>query len=561
MKLDSSESEEKRMEENFPVASFLIPKKNRDTLIKFYHFARNADDIADNPDISAEKRRESLREIKSNLISKNKEKLPWWALSYLDLVEIGKCDVRHGKALLSAFIQDTEQNRYDNWEELIHYCMRSAAPVGRTMLEIHQEWSADIEAADALCNILQILNHLQDLKKDYLERDRVYFPIDWVGDVKKLAGDKETPEIRAMINRSLDKVDDMLEVAEKLPNTISGFRIRCELCVILYVAKKLANKLRVNDPIASRVSLNKVEYIACFISAIALAVRSGGIGSLAKKITKSSKSSFLRPMMSLEKERREAMFALYAFCRVADDAADEAESPEIAKKNIDFWRKEINLLYDKEAEIDYPTHVVTRSLIPYIKKYGLKDEYFHEILNGQNMDSSGLMNKPSLEELDLYCYRVASCVGLLSIEIFGYKFKSIPDFAIHLGKGMQIINILRDVKEDAERGRIYLPYEILKKYAIDDISLEDILNPSGVMKESIERVMADLGKKSRWHLSNAEDLLPESEIENMRPALLMKRIYGSYLEKMEKNNWDLSKKRVGLCFVKKFVLLSSRVSL
>ena len=250
------------------MASMLLSAKVRPHMVAFYNFARHADDIADHTTIKKDERLKSLMEINHNLNDGNEINLPGWALPYLHIVNEGHCSKKYGLALLSAFIQDVTKSRYESWDELIDYCMRSAAPVGRTVLELHNETEANFDASDKLCNVLQILNHLQDLKEDFLLRDRVYIPSGWLGDINELGQNNETKGVRNSINRSLDRVDKMVIESEPVIPSIAGFRLRAEIDTIFYVAKTLSKKLRKNDPIKDRVRLSSNEKLSCFIKGI-----------------------------------------------------------------------------------------------------------------------------------------------------------------------------------------------------------------------------------------------------------------------------------------------------
>ena len=182
------------------------------------------------------------------------------------------------------------------------------------------------------------------------------------------------------------------------------------------------------------------------------------------EVTRASRSSFFLPMLLLPREKREAMLALYAFCRETDDVADEIEDPAQSRALIEAWRGEVRALYQGA-----PRHPVTRALAAPVERFGLAERHFMEILEGFEMDGGGAMLRPTLAELERYCHCVAGCVGLLSVEIFGYRARTIPTFARHLGQAFQLTNILRDVAEDAKRGRIYLPQELLERHGLADI--------------------------------------------------------------------------------------------
>lgn len=554
----STKSIKKRDQENFPVASLLLPKKIRRFMLAFYNFARHADDIADHTTIKQGERLKTLMQINDAFIDGNEMKMPEWGIEYLKIVKQGHCDSRHGKALLSAFIQDVTKHRYESWNELVDYCLRSAAPIGRTVLELHGEWNANLEASDTLCTALQIINHLQDLKEDFLLRNRVYLPESWFGNIEDLGKNEGTKQVQEAIQRALDKVDKMLERAVILPSSISGVRLRAEISTILCIAKLLSKKLRKEDPIAENISLTSLEKTFCFIKGLLTSVLKGKKIGLSFNILQSSHSSFFWPLMRLPRETRQAMVALYGFCRFLDDTVDNTKDKAAAKENIKFWKDEINKLYGSYENTNkpgsYPSHHVIRALLPHVIKFKLSKVFFEEIIKGQEMDLKGAMLRPSMETLDLYCYRVASCVGLLSIEILGHKSPRTEEFAILLGKAMQLINILRDVRQDAEMGRIYLPVAMLKKEGISNISPEDILDKK--YSSQLKKVFEEISIMAETYLRKTDGLLPEEDRKSMKPALLMRHIYLSYLKTMKKQRWEGKKIKLGALDKLKIVFLA-----
>jgi hydroxysqualene synthase len=257
--------------ENFPVGSWLIPADCRPHVRAFYNFARQSDDIADAPDLSVEEKLEPLQRAQRAL-GLDEAALPDWAVLYhRSLIETGNSP-RHGRDLLSAFIQDVTKLRYRDWDDLTDYCQRSAASVGRVMMDIHGETNADFEGSDALCNALQVLNHLQDCKKDYLALDRVYLPEPWLeeagGSVEDLALDQATPAVRAVIDRCLDGVDSLLDRAARMPPSVRRRGLRLESALILRLARRLARLLREQDPVAGRVKVSKAAWAWCGVRAV-----------------------------------------------------------------------------------------------------------------------------------------------------------------------------------------------------------------------------------------------------------------------------------------------------
>lgn len=245
--------------ENFPVASLLLPQPQRQQVLAFYQFARLADDIADDPALAESAKLRRLRTIAEAIKTGNQQELPEKLQAYGQLLTAGTCSRKHGLALLDAFMQDAVKTRYATWEELLAYCMRSAAPVGRTVLEIFGEDKADLEAADALCNALQVLNHLQDCQEDYRLLDRVYLPQDWLAaesaTVEMLDAAAASPALRRVLDRLLDATDTLLTTARHLPPTIRHRRLRLETAITLALAEGLAKRLRRRDPLAAKTRL------------------------------------------------------------------------------------------------------------------------------------------------------------------------------------------------------------------------------------------------------------------------------------------------------------------
>ena len=243
--------------------------------------------------------------------------------------------------------------------------------------------------------------------------------------------------------------------------------------------------------------------------------------------TRGSGSSFYYAFLFLEEDKRRAMLALYAFCREVDDIADEISEEDVALQKINFWREELNRIFNNQAQ-----HPVGRELQWAKDHFSLDEELFIEILDGMLMDISG---KPILKssDLSLYCYRVAGAVGLLSIEIFGYKSRKARDFATSLGEALQLTNILRDLKQDAAIGRIYLPQEDRIRFKVADQDFKD-----GNMSEGMATLLQHYGKKAESAYEDALALLPEEDRESLRPSLLMASIYFAQFKRLKSHEFD-----------------------
>lgn len=255
-------------DENFPVVTRLLPARLRSHIATFYAYARAIDDIADNPDLdSAEKieRLDGFAKAVSGVGSMNPAFRKAYELSR-SLAATRVTD-RHCVDLVRAFKQDATKLRYENWDDLIGYCNLSAAPVGRYLVDLHGESTNVYPASDALCNALQVLNHVQDCQDDYKELNRVYLPGNWMDeagvDVKALGDKRSTKALRRVLDLCLDATDGLLDVAGRLPGKLHNPRFAMDAAVVIAIAQKLSAELRRRDPLAERVVLTKMQYAAC----------------------------------------------------------------------------------------------------------------------------------------------------------------------------------------------------------------------------------------------------------------------------------------------------------
>ncbi len=260
-----------RSDENFPVGSALIRPALRPHVHAFYAFARNADDIADSPDLAPDDKIHRLDHMEAVLLGRETEGAPSAAALRDSLAATGITPV-HSQELLIAFRQDATKRRYASWDELLDYCRYSAMPVGRHVLDLHGEDRATWPANDALCAALQVLNHLQDCAKDLAQLDRCYLPQDMLDQagatVTDVARDAETPGLRQVFARLLDQCDALNARAEDLPRLTSDRRLRLEVAVIVGLSKRLTRRLRHGDPVATRVKLQKTDVAGSLVSAL-----------------------------------------------------------------------------------------------------------------------------------------------------------------------------------------------------------------------------------------------------------------------------------------------------
>lgn len=259
-------------DENFPVGSWLLPKALRPHVAAYYDFARAIDDIADNPDLRSGIKLARLDGFAAALRGTNDDPAYAKAHALRATLETTGVTTQHGLDLISAFKQDSVKFRYADWTELMDYCDRSAAPVGRFLLDLHGESVSLYPLSDALCNALQVINHLQDCAADYANLNRVYLPDEWMhadgANVVDLAQISATPGLRGVINRCLDSTEKLLVEARKLPKAMTHKGLAAETAVIVAIANRLCKKLRRRDPLAERVVLKAPGFAAAAVSGL-----------------------------------------------------------------------------------------------------------------------------------------------------------------------------------------------------------------------------------------------------------------------------------------------------
>jgi squalene synthase HpnC len=261
--------------ENFPVGSALIRADLRPHVHAFYRFARMGDDIADNPALEPEDKVRRLNLMQEVLLDGNREDIPEAAALRRSL-EVTYVSPKHGCDLLTAFKMDATKQRYANWGELMTYCRYSASPVGRYLLDLHGEAQSGWFASDALCNALQVINHLQDVQVDFLEMDRIYAPLDHLSacgaEISHLRGKIASEALRKTLNRLLDETDKLMIDARQLPGVLKDFRLRAESATIVRLADRMIAALRAGDPLAERVKPSKRDFLFSGLEGIGWAI-------------------------------------------------------------------------------------------------------------------------------------------------------------------------------------------------------------------------------------------------------------------------------------------------
>lgn len=249
-----------------------------------------------------------------------------------------------------------------------------------------------------------------------------------------------------------------------------------------------------------------------------------------RTITRKSASNLALAFVLLPKAKRDGMSALYAFCREVDDVADDESRPVTQRREqLAAWRADVRRACGTEP----PQFPVNRELQPVIQRYHLAFDHFDALLQGVEMDLD-IKRYENYEHLELYCYRVASVVGLLSIEVFGYRDSACREYAVCLGKALQLTNILRDVRSDAQRGRIYLPLSELARFKV---SPEEVLRLE--YSPRFFELADSVAQRARHFYRLARETLPAADRRSMVAAELMGSVYWRLLNKLERQRFDV----------------------
>jgi len=260
-------------------------------------------------------------------------------------------------------------------------------------------------------------------------------------------------------------------------------------------------------------------------------------------LVRKSRSSFYYSFLFLPRPKRDAIYAVYALCRAVDDVADDAGDMEAKAERLKGWREELDRCYAGR-----PTHPITRALRDCLSRYPIPKGYFEELIAGVEMDLT-LTRYRTFADLTRYCYRVASVVGLICIEIFGYRREATKEYAINLGLALQLTNILRDLKTDGRRGRIYLPQEDLERFGYREDDLLHCRYTPGFFP--LMRFEAD---RARDYFRRAAESLPSEDRKNMVAAEIMGRIYRETLEMIARKEFRVFEDRIALSRARKIRL-------
>ncbi len=249
--------------------------------------------------------------------------------------------------------------------------------------------------------------------------------------------------------------------------------------------------------------------------------------------TKDSKTNFYYSFLFLPKRKRNAIFTIYSFCRHTDDIVDEIDDPDEARRRLDEWRKELDACYEQN-----PSHPITQALQSVIEYFPIPKQYFHDLIDGMEMDLT-CKRYQTFEELEIYCYRAASVVGLMCIEIFGYTSPDTKEYAVNLGKALQLTNIMRDVAEDAEINRIYLPQEEIERFGYSEQELfRHHYSPAFI------ELMRHQAERAQQYFNRSRELYEKRDHHLLFAAEIMRKIYYLLFENIVQKEYDVFSQRI-----------------
>lgn len=253
------------------------------------------------------------------------------------------------------------------------------------------------------------------------------------------------------------------------------------------------------------------------------------------KLAKQSKTNFAASFLFMPRKKRDAIHTVYCFCRHTDDIVDEIEDTETAKRTLDRWRAELDACYDGQ-----PQHPITCALHEINQNFDLPKEYFSQLIDGCEMDLT-IHRYATFADLERYCYHVASIVGLMCIEIFGYRSERTHDYAVALGMALQLTNIMRDVKEDAARDRIYLPQDELERFGYSETELlESRYNSSFI------QLMTHQAERAQSFYDRAISLYEPKDHHLVFPAEIMHHVYYNLFTRIRQVKYDVFGERISV---------------
>ncbi len=527
--------------ENFPVLSVFLPRALRQDIASLYAYCRTVDDLGD--EASGDR---------MTLLAAWEEDLGrvWTGVPAHPVLKLLQPTVERHRLerppflrLLEANRRDQRQKRYADWADLLDYCTYSANPVGRLYLTVLGCRDEELfSLADATCTALQLTNFWQDIARDAVQ-GRIYIPQQalaraGVSEADILAG-RDTAASARLIADLVEFTEPFFRRGLALPPFLPR---RYAAGVRLFTAGGMAVLRKVaagrHTALSCRPRLSRAGKAGLFWQVILPRRRPAAdrqAFAICARLTRSAAGNFRAAFATLPRRRRQAMYALYAFCRVVDDAVDLAPDPAAAAARLSRLRRELAAcLAGRPADPLFVALAAARCEFPW------RDSHLYAVLDGVEQDLR-VTRYPDFAALQEYCWLVAAAVGLLILGICGARSEAAIRHAEDLGFAMQITNILRDVKEDLESGRIYLPQADMARFGVDEAQLH-----AGMAAPELRALLRYEAERAQVFFASGARLFAYVPYRSRLCLMALHAVYSAILAEIGKNEYDVLAGRIRL---------------
>jgi squalene synthase HpnC/squalene synthase HpnD len=574
--------------ENFNVVSWLLPKRLHQHFYNLYAYCRWSDDLGD--EVADRTRALELLDAWEDELrgcwSGSKRVTHPVLIALRETISTKHIPIRPFVDLLYAFRQDQKVQRYATWDDVLDYCKFSANPVGRLVLYVcgYRDEQRQL-LSDFTCTALQLANFWQDVSRD-LDKGRIYIPIEELAkhglteaDIVERRFDQRYVQLmKSLISRTrelfaaglplMQTVDSALRIDLELfsrgglavldaievsgYNTVQARPALSKTTKLRLVGRALGARVR---SIASSFPAEPAHYEPTpsnVENAIPTLERERGVAIASRaetlrasyvecnRIARAARSSFYLAFFGLPRDKRNALFALYAFMRLIDDVSDEPGDLEAKRRGLARWRG----MLDDSLAGETGGHAVLPALADSIARFNIPSRYFHDLILGAEMDLT-VASYATFDQLSEYCYRVAGTVGLTCLHVFGFRDPKDPDLADRLGLAFQLTNIIRDVRTDLEMGRVYLPQEDLARFGC---SVNDLRGP---LNERVEEMLEFEADRAWRFYEEGAALIPHVNPDSRATLWALTRTYSTLLARMEERRFDVFSSRISLSSAEK----------
>jgi squalene synthase HpnC/squalene synthase HpnD len=574
--------------ENFNVVSWLLPRRLHQHFYNLYAYCRWSDDLGDEiPDRQRSLDLLDAWEDELRTCWHYDAKITHPVLIALRETIIAKhISIRPFVNLLRAFRQDQKVQRYATWDEVFRYCKFSANPVGHLVLYVcgYRDEQRQL-LSDFTCTALQLANFWQDVSRD-LDKGRIYIPIEEL--VKHglseadIVGRRFDERFVELMKSLIQRTRELFAAGLPLTQTVDPLlRIDLELFSRGGIATLDAIEAAGYDTLNGRPALTRTTKIGLLTRALGSRILAAGKGFPAEptyfeaspsaveneiprperergaviarnaenlrasyvecnRIARGAHSSFYLAFFGLPRDKRNALFALYAFMRLIDNVSDEPGDLEAKRRGLARWRA----MLDEAIAGETGGHAVLPALADSIARFNIPTRYFHDLILGAEMDLT-VATYATFDQLSEYCYRVAGTVGLTCLHVFGFRDPRDPDLAERLGLAFQLTNIIRDVRADLEMGRVYLPQEDLARFGCSTNDLQ------GPLTERVEALLEFEAERVWRFYEEGVALIGQIDPDSRATLWALVRTYSTLLARMEERNFDVFTSRVSLSSAEK----------